>query len=84
MGPSSRVGPPDRDEIVLSVLTYSDRAGIDPATGCAPAAGTQDGGIGFKHLLHDSWIADVRVRLSTPSSRQIFFRLREIGGMRST
>ncbi len=52
--PILRIGLPGQSEIVLSFLTYSDRAGIDPTTGFGPAAGMQDGGIGFKHLLHDS------------------------------
>jgi hypothetical protein len=52
--PIVRIGLPDRNEIVLSFFTFSDRAGIDPSTGFAPAAGMQDGGIGFKHLLHDN------------------------------
>jgi len=56
--PIVRIGLPDNNEIVLSFLTFSDRAGINPATGFAPAAGMQDGGIGNVHVWLQRGLSD--------------------------
>jgi hypothetical protein len=57
--PIVRIGLQGQNEIVVSPYTYTQRTGYDKSSGFLPAAGSQDVGLGFKHLLNDNaWRQD--------------------------
>lgn len=58
-----RVGLHGDNEALVALPAFSNRSGIDLASGFEPAAGTQDIGIGFKHLLYDGAIVQHAINL---------------------
>ncbi|HZY98204.1 MAG TPA: hypothetical protein VFE36_01390, partial [Candidatus Baltobacteraceae bacterium] len=58
-----RVGLRGKNEIVAAPPAFSSRNGIDLASGFSPASGTQDVGIGFKHLLFDGQVVQHALNL---------------------
>ena len=54
-----RFGLRGHNEILAAPYVYTQRAGENSALGFAPATGSQDAGLGFKHLLRDQpWAQD--------------------------